>query len=186
VQYSPADGEAKNTLLKCEERIAPAPPNDPNLSDCARLLMPLSAGSKVLRGWLIFNALLDLFLVGLVPLLHANGVDLPVSALSDMFSKTPLIRGNDTFALRLAAWGFIKDGLPRFAAGAMGWSASGSPLPVDLLCIGSYLTEVLQYGSEALIFGSTDVKAVIGNLLIPTVVSASIYLSTGGLKHKAA
>ena len=99
-------------------------------------------------------------------------------------SKSPLIRGDDTFPLRLAAWGFIKDGLPRLAAGVLGWSAGGSPAAVDLLCIGSYLTEVLQYGSEALIFGSTDLGAVIGNLLIPTIVSVSIYLSTGGLKSR--
>ena len=120
--------------------------------------MVMSLGAKLLRGWMVINAVLDLMPLGLIPLYTGQA-----GMLGDM---SPYL-GINHLALRLSAWSFLKDAAPRFAAGALAFTAGGAPAAVDALALYSYASEFLFFLGEVLLYKTTTFSNAAGCFVIP-------------------
>ena len=122
--------------------------------------MVMSLGAKLLRGWMVFNGVLDLMPLGLVPLYTGKA-----GMLADML---PTLASND-LARRMCAWGFLKDAAPRFVAGLLAFTAGGAPVAVDVLAMYSYASEFLFFLGEVIILKTTTFSNAAGCFVIPSL-----------------
>ena len=118
----------------------------------------MSTGAKLLRGWMVFNAMLDLVPLGIVPLVTGKA-----GMLADMM---PTLVRND-LARRLSAWTFLKDAAPRMAAGWLAFTSDGAPVALDALAMYSYASEFMLYLCEVFVFKTTTFEQAVGCFVIP-------------------
>ena len=118
---------------------------------------PLPTYSKVLRGWMMFNGVVDLVL----PLysLYTGNAGVWADVLPSL--------ATNALALRMSSWAFIMAAAPRFVSGALGFTSGGAPLAVDALAMYSYASEMLLFAGEVFIFKTTTLQEAIPCFVIP-------------------
>ena len=120
-------------------------------------LPPMSLGSKVLRGFMMFNGVVDL----VAPLysLFTGKAGIWAEALPSL--------ATNALALRMSSWAFFMAAAPRFVSGALAFTSGGAPLAVDALAMYSYAGEMLMFAGEVYIFKTTTLQVTITCFVLP-------------------